>query len=501
MKESTSTDSAMNLTRTLINDMGNTERLPSCGKEVLHLRELDCKNDPDTETLLLDMESEGLKRDLKGMKSYENAPVKEDRQDFADLDTGWAWVILFAAFLSFGLFGGSMHSVGIIHNVLLEHFQASVALTAWVGALHTGILSLGSLLSTAVVDRFSCRTAIICSGLIYTVGYMATAFMPCIEAAIFTCGIIVGIGGAFGYTAVMVVVGFNFKRRRNLALGISLSGSGIGLCAFAPILQMAKDFYGFSGFFICCACMQINLVTLGMLCFPSALEIHANKIRQRDKESSIRNKNIFKRRVTPYLNVLLNKGIVCLCLSMFLYGAGTYLLFLHLPKYITTKGFSEHQAAYLVSLIGILAVVGRILTGIVANNPNCNETIVYAGSMTIIAITTIVYPFVSRHYIGHIVFTISLGLFFGCCYVVTTTVSLKFVAIDYIATSIGLEFMCCGVGAVVGPVIAGTLVDSGGTYDHSVIVAGVCILMAAVCGAISNCFVTKRMDVTTTAVE
>ncbi|XP_052771070.1 LOW QUALITY PROTEIN: monocarboxylate transporter 2-like [Mya arenaria] len=349
--------------------------------------------------------------------------------ELSDLDTGWAWVVLVASFYSFALIGGSMYSVGIIHSVLLEHFQASVVLMAWVGALHTGIMSLGGLLSTAMTDRLSCRTAIICSGLFCSGGYFATAFVPSVEAAVVTCGIIVGIGAALGYNAAMVVVGFIFRKRRNLALDIAVSGVG----------------------------MQSNLVTFGMLCFPSKLENHSHTLRQRDSERLSKSANVFKRKVMPYFNVIRKKGIFCLCLSMFLlYCTGLYLLFLHLPQYITTKGFSENQAAYLISLLGIFTTLGRFLTGVVANIPNCNEIILYAGSMAIVSIATIVYPFISQHFAVHLTYTIFLGLFFGSCYVVLTTASLKFIGINFIATAIGLEFMIGGVGAILGPVFAGS---------------------------------------------
>ena len=63
--------------------------------------------------------------------------------EFNDLDRGWAWVTLCANFFGFMTFGGSMYTSGIIHSALLDHFRSSVAVTAWGGALNTGILSLG----------------------------------------------------------------------------------------------------------------------------------------------------------------------------------------------------------------------------------------------------------------------------------------------------------------------------------------------------------------------
>ena len=73
--------------------------------------------------------------------------------EFNDLDRGWAWVTLCANFFGFMTFGGSMYTSGIIHSALLEHFRSSVAVTAWGGALNTGILSLGG--TSRTIKSFS----------------------------------------------------------------------------------------------------------------------------------------------------------------------------------------------------------------------------------------------------------------------------------------------------------------------------------------------------------
>jgi len=48
-------------------------------------------------------------------------------------------------------------------------------------------------LASFVIDRYSCRTALVLSGTLCMLGFIATAFAPNIETAIFTCGIVAGI--------------------------------------------------------------------------------------------------------------------------------------------------------------------------------------------------------------------------------------------------------------------------------------------------------------------
>jgi len=258
----------------------------------------------------------------------------------------------------------------------------------------------------------------------------------------------------------MVVVNFNFKKRRNIALGIANSGVGAGLFFIAPLVQYARQYYGHFGMFFIVSGIMVHIVLFGVLCFPSKLENYSQqqcKLESRKEKSKSVISGIAES-LRPYGHVISNKGIICLCISMFFFCFGLYSMYLHLPNYITTKGFSPLEAAYLMSISGLLSILGRILTGFVANS--VDELIPYAGSMCIVAVATFIYPFTSSHFVGQIAFVGTLGLFFGSSYTITATVSLKFVDIQYVAAAIGLEFFFGGIGALVGPVLAGKLLAS-----------------------------------------
>lgn len=263
-----------------------------------------------------------------------------------------------------------------------------------------------------------------------------------------------GTGAALGYTAAMVIVGFNFRKRRNLALGIAVSGVGAGLFVLAPLMQLSREHYGPVGFFIILATMTVNIITFGVMCFPSKLELHTQIQRRINAKRSSENNKCFAS-LKLYLKVLYNKAMICLFLCMFFYCMGTYLVYLHLPSFIVTKGFTAVQASFLVSLSGILSLFGRLLTGVVANLNRINDTVLYSGSMGVVGIASFIYPFSADYFAGHVVYITLLGLFFGSCYVSITAVSLKFVGISYVAAAIGLQFCFGGIGAVIGPVCAG----------------------------------------------
>lgn len=263
-----------------------------------------------------------------------------------------------------------------------------------------------------------------------------------------------GTGGALGYTAALVVVGLNFRKRRNFAVGLAVSGVGAGLFVLAPILQLSRDYYGVSGFFTILAAMMANIVMFGTLCFPSRLELWTQHQRRNEVKKSDGKCNI-SNALEPYLNVLTNCAVILLCLCMFCYCLGIQLVYQHLPNFIVIKGFTALQAAFLVSLSGLITVAGRILAGIIASLNRINDIILYSGSMTIVAVASFLYPFISGYFAGHVIYMVMLGLFFGCPYVIIMAVSLKFVGINYISSAIGLQYFVGGIGSIVGPVLAG----------------------------------------------
>ncbi|KAL4231110.1 hypothetical protein ACF0H5_008693 [Mactra antiquata] len=407
-----------------------------------------------------------------------------------DMDTGWAWAVLLASFGTSCIIGGALYTIGIIQAILLDLFNGDVSTTSLVGALHTSLISITGPVSSAMTDRFSCRVAIVLSGFLYLAGYLGTAFAPNIEVAILTCGVISGLAGGLAYTANMVIISFYFKRRRHLALGISSSGLGIGLFIFAPTLQFLRDYYGPRGVFILMAGVFLHIVLFGVICVPSRFELVTQQ----------RRNNIYKQvteismcvLIKSYIQTLFNKGIFCYCISTFSLCLGVYVMYMFYPEFIIDKGYTAYEAANLISISGICNVIGRILSGIMVNFKRVNGIVLFSLTLFIVAIATWFYVMFSDYYVAHVIYFVLLGLFIGPSAVLQTNVSLKFIPVDNISQAIGLQLSFAGVGAIIGPVLAGMFVDRGGSYEHVLITAAVFVFLGGVASFVTVCF--KQID-------
>ena len=89
------------------------------------------------------MENKRRKSDTKACKEIEAFEVDEssafqqsvsntsDTFDEFDLDTGWAWVVMFAAFGTAIASGGISYSTGLIHSILLKNSSVRWLLQRW----------------------------------------------------------------------------------------------------------------------------------------------------------------------------------------------------------------------------------------------------------------------------------------------------------------------------------------------------------------------------------
>ena len=232
----------------------------------------------------------------------------------------------------------------------------------------------------------------------------------------------------------------------------------MGLFVMAPVYEVARNFYGNSGFFIALAGLTANIIVFGTLYFPSKLERYTQDQRKQGIELKEKDGGLWAWPVISfYAHVARKRPVICLSLCMFCYCFGTYVIFLHFPNYSVHQGSTTVQASFLVSVIGVLGVIGRVLTGITANNEKIDDILLYAGAMGVVGLATLLLPLYSGSYAGQAAYSAIFGLYFGCCYVLTGSVNIKFVGVEGMPIATGIEFFCGGIGSLVGPVLAGML--------------------------------------------
>ncbi|XP_064649546.1 monocarboxylate transporter 13-like [Lineus longissimus] len=193
---------------------------------------------------------------------------KDNIKEIIPPDGGWGWFCVIGCALMHTFLIGTERTFGLLYLELVDKFNESAALTAWVGSLTTALrMGLGPLASL-LSSRFTCRKVTMVGGLIFFSGVVLSSFPPNLFYLFFTWGVLVGVGGAMVYTPSFIIVGKYFDKRRAIANGISTAGGGIGQFTFPPLYTALLGHYGYMGSLLVLGAITLNLVNCGALYRP-----------------------------------------------------------------------------------------------------------------------------------------------------------------------------------------------------------------------------------------
>lgn len=109
------------------------------------------------------------------------------------LDGGYGWFIVLGAFFVQFWVAGLVKSYGVLFVEILETFpNNSTAVASWIPAILSALCLALAPLSSALCQRFSCRSVVFVGGLFCTFGLTLSYFATSMYHLLFTFGILTG---------------------------------------------------------------------------------------------------------------------------------------------------------------------------------------------------------------------------------------------------------------------------------------------------------------------
>ncbi|XP_037032883.1 uncharacterized protein LOC119071889 [Bradysia coprophila] len=186
-------------------------------------------------------------RELRSSKLAER--FKRKKRTPADpLDGGYGWFVVLGAFFVQFWVAGLVKSYGVLFVEILETFPtSSTAVASWIPAILSALCLALAPLSSALCQKFSCRSVVFVGGLFCTFGLTLSYFATSLYHLLFTFGILTGIGGGLSTTPGIIIVSLYFDKHRALANGICVSGTAAGSFVFPTLIEHLVHNFGFHG--------------------------------------------------------------------------------------------------------------------------------------------------------------------------------------------------------------------------------------------------------------
>jgi predicted MFS family arabinose efflux permease len=291
-------------------------------------------------------------------------------------------------------------------------------------------------------------------------GLLATSRVESLWVGYLTYGIGVGIGVACAYVPMVATVGLWFVRRRTAALGVAVAGIGVGTLVVAPIAEALIERRGWRDTYV------IMAVAAAVL-----LGVAAVGARQPQGHGSGGD-------VVPLGQVIRgSRAFALLYLSSVALVFALFIPFVFLGDYLTERGI-DGSAGLLVGTIGLASVVGRLLLGALA--ARLLPIRLYQGSFLVIALSFLIWLGAGDSYGMLFVFAVVMGGAYGGFIALAPAVAAELFGPVGLGGVLGALYTAAGLGGLVGPPLAGEMIDRFGYAPTLVVAFGFALVGAAI---------------------
>ncbi|XP_046559484.1 monocarboxylate transporter 12-like isoform X1 [Haliotis rubra] len=385
----------------------------------------------------------------------------------------YSWVVVGASFAAL-LFGPSInYAVGVFYVALLNEFNEDITLTAWLGALFSCMFALTGPVASLIINVSDCRTCVVMSGAFMMIGFSTSFLVTNMKLLFITYALIAGLGTGLAQTGSSVILGYYFPKKAGLATGISCSGVGLGIFIHPPLVQYLLESYGFHGTFLIAGGITFHVCVAGMLMRPTQFE-------RRKQHTAVTTQSRWTMcgDICRLYSVLSNVSFLFFLLSLLCFSIAVSTEYLFLPDFFIKQGSTFQEGAFVISVSGIGSTASRVLVGLALSDERIESATVYSSLHGIMAGFTLILPFLQTSPYLRILYGLILGLYTGGAWVLVTTLTLEILGVGDFAAGLGVGLFSCGTGYLIGPPIAGALLQASGYY-HSVFIFAVAMFFAA----------------------
>ena len=368
---------------------------------------------------------------------------------------------------------GNTYSFGVFFPALSASFGADRAETALVFSIVGGLYSTLGIISGPAADRLGTRPVCLFGIVALGIGliYASTA------TALWQVYLGIGLGLAFGMGFIFAPANAGlqrwFTKRRGLASGVASTGIGVSILVLPPVSAALIEWQNWR------VAMQIIGVS-ALIAGSLAALMMGDPTDTKGGSTSVVGATNNQIDVKTYYDLkaaFLSRGFLMLFFSSMICSIGFFIPFVHLVPYAIDQGFGETNGVYLLMVIGISSLTGRILLTAASDHLGRRNSMIamyftmalsfllwyVAGNMTVLTMFAVFYGLGSGGYVAMIAPLIA-----------------EYFGTEKIGSILGCFMPNIALGGFFGPYLTGYAYDLWGSYDIPFIVALVCGLAAAI---------------------
>ena len=370
----------------------------------------------------------------------------------------YGWVIVGGAFTVLFVAYGAQYSFGVFFAALLEEFSWSRASLSGAFSLYAFAYCVFGFPAGRLTDRWGPRVVIAVGGLFLGAAFAGMALVTELWQPYVLYGLVAALGMGTTYVPCNTTLVRWFVARRGLAVGLASSGGSLGNFVLPPVAQLLVGALGWRTAYVllgAATVVVLGLVARVMRRDPESLGLHpdgAPRPAEADPDTE---------EAWPLRRAIRTAPFWMLAATFTATWIPVFIPLVHVVPLSRDLGYPPLVAASVVSVLGVGAVLGRLVLGAVSDRIGRKGAIAIGIGLQALAFLAFI---VVRDLVPLYATAFAFGASYGAISTLFPAIVGDFFGRREAGTLVGFLFALAGSMAAVGPVAAGAIYDARGRY-------------------------------------
>ncbi len=387
-------------------------------------------------------------------------------------------------------YGTWLYSFGVFFKPMSAEFGWTRAMTAGAYSLRSIEGGIASPLVGWAVDKYGSRVVILIGAIISGGAFALMALVNSLIGFYIVYGVLLSIGmSAMLYLPAWTVIAKWFNRKLSFALAILAVGAGFGGLICAPISAVLIENFGWRsafimlGILIWCVAIPLSFVVrdspeeMGLL--PDG--VSPDEISDSPKASGGK-KDSNEEFETGQADITLKQALKSstfwtLSLAFFFFSMAHSTVTVHTVPALTDVGIPMKSAAFSIGLLTLVSVIGRLFFGYLGDYVNKKLLFIFLYIMMAVGLLVLMnaktMPMVY-------LFIFLFGVGFGGTVPLMPAIRAEYFGTAALGKIQGFMNPVMMLAGAIGPIFAGLVYDTTGSYYNAFLVTGLLTFLAAV---------------------
>ncbi len=402
------------------------------------------------------------------MPNQETSPLTETRKS----RFFYGYVVVAVIFLILVIIGGAHYSFGVFFKPLAGEFGWSRAMTSGAFSLYIVLSGFLWMISGRLNDRFGPRIVMTGTLLFLGLGYLLMSRISVIWHLYLFYGVIIAVGMSAAFVPMASTVARWFVKNRGLMTGIAISGVGAGTMVMPPLASWLIASYGWRiSYIILAVVVWVVLMAIAQLLKrdPSQIGKLPYGYHEIRTEGPSLGEEGFSTKEAIFTRQFWLLGIISLLFGVFLQG-----VMVHIVLHAIDTGIPPTMAATVLTAVGGLGIAGRIIMGSAGDRIGNRTVLIICYAIITVALAWLL---VVKELWMFYIFAGVFGFAYGGLGAVLSPLVADLFGLRSHGAILGITGFANQIGGAIGPVMAGAVFDTTGSYYIAFLIFMACGLV------------------------